>query len=140
MLAAIFWTILQAVGGIYIDHTSHSSPATATFALVIGVLAWLHLGSQLTHVRDRAELRARHGSSGHAACSTISGGVLGTLRATGTPRELAAADEHSPPAAGQPPQTTALRRARDLEDAGTEAGAPGLELLLRDPGGRRLRS
>ena len=48
ILAAIFWLILQVFGGLYINHTRHSSPANGTFALVIGVLAWLYLGAQLT--------------------------------------------------------------------------------------------
>ena len=48
ILAAIFWLILQVFGGLYIDHTKNSSPANGTFALVIGVLAWLYLGAQLT--------------------------------------------------------------------------------------------
>ena len=46
-LAAIIWTILQAVGGVYIHHISHSG-RYGTFALVIGILLWLHLGAQLT--------------------------------------------------------------------------------------------
>jgi len=48
LLAAIFWLILQTLGGLFIRHTKNSSPANGTFALVIGVLAWLHLGAQLT--------------------------------------------------------------------------------------------
>lgn len=48
LLAAIFWTILQTLGGLYINHTKNSSPASGTFALVLGVLAWLYLGAQLT--------------------------------------------------------------------------------------------
>ncbi len=47
-LAAAFWTLLQAVGGIYIDHIKHSNNAYGTFALVLGLLTWLHLGTQLT--------------------------------------------------------------------------------------------
>jgi len=48
VLAAIFWTVLQAVGGIYIEHIKHSNNAYGTFALVLGLLAWLHMGTQLT--------------------------------------------------------------------------------------------
>jgi membrane protein len=48
LLSAIFWTILQTVGAVFINHTRNSSPANGAFALVIGVLAWLHLGSLLT--------------------------------------------------------------------------------------------
>lgn len=46
--AAVIWEILQVLGGVYIDHIKHSSDAYGTFALVIGVITWLHLGSQLT--------------------------------------------------------------------------------------------
>ncbi len=48
-LAAVFWTILQALGGLYIGHvTKHMSPAYATVGTVIVLLIWLHLGAQLT--------------------------------------------------------------------------------------------
>jgi YihY family inner membrane protein len=49
VLAAVFWTLLQSLGGAYIGHTVKNSGNTyGTFALVLGVIAWLHLGSQLT--------------------------------------------------------------------------------------------
>ncbi len=49
VLAAIFWTILQAVGGAYVGHTLKHLPAGyASFGFVIGLLVWLHLGAQLT--------------------------------------------------------------------------------------------
>jgi membrane protein len=48
-LAAVFWTFLQSVGGLYIGHVmSHMSPAYATVGTVIALLIWLHLGAQLT--------------------------------------------------------------------------------------------
>jgi membrane protein len=47
--AACFWTLLQIVGGIYINHVvRHASPVGEQFALVIGLLLWLHLGAQVT--------------------------------------------------------------------------------------------
>jgi YihY family inner membrane protein len=47
--AAICWAILQAAGGLYIHHVvSKASSTYGLFALVIGVLAWLHLGAQMT--------------------------------------------------------------------------------------------
>jgi YihY family inner membrane protein len=47
--AAVAWEVLQVLGGIYIHHVvSKASDTYGTFALVIGVLAWLHLGAQLT--------------------------------------------------------------------------------------------
>jgi YihY family inner membrane protein len=48
-LAAVFWTILQAVGGLYIGHVlKHLSSAYENFGFVIALLVWLHLGAQLT--------------------------------------------------------------------------------------------
>jgi YihY family inner membrane protein len=47
--AAVFWTGLQTLGGIYINHVvRHASPVGEQFALVIGLLLWLHLGAQVT--------------------------------------------------------------------------------------------
>jgi YihY family inner membrane protein len=49
LVAAVFWTILQAVGGLYVGHTLKHLPAGYTsFAFVIGLLVWLHLGAQMT--------------------------------------------------------------------------------------------
>jgi membrane protein len=49
VFAAIAWELLQVAGGVYIKHVvSKASNTYGTFALVIGVLAWLHLGAQLT--------------------------------------------------------------------------------------------
>ena len=49
LLAAVLWEALQLVGGAYINHIANSRNATAygPFALVLGVLAWLHIGAQL---------------------------------------------------------------------------------------------
>jgi YihY family inner membrane protein len=45
--ATILWEILQAVGGVYIGHVvRHASNTYGTFATVIGLLVWLHLGAQ----------------------------------------------------------------------------------------------
>jgi YihY family inner membrane protein len=49
VVAAVFWTILQAVGGLYVGHAvKHVPTAYASFAIVIGLLVWLHLGAQMT--------------------------------------------------------------------------------------------
>jgi membrane protein len=49
VFAAVGWEILQVAGGLYIHHVVSKATATyGLFALVIGVLAWLHLGAQLT--------------------------------------------------------------------------------------------
>lgn len=48
-VAAVLWTVLQSIGGLYISHvTKHMSPAYATVGTVIALLVWLHLGAQLT--------------------------------------------------------------------------------------------
>ena len=46
--SGVVWTALQLLGGLYIGHIKQSNNAYGTFALVLGILAWLHLGAQLT--------------------------------------------------------------------------------------------
>jgi len=47
--AAIFWEILQVLGGYYIGHVlKHSTSTYGLFGLVIALLVFLHLGAQLT--------------------------------------------------------------------------------------------
>jgi YihY family inner membrane protein len=62
VVASILWEILQALGGIYVDHVVRQAQATyGTFAVVIGLLSWLYLGAQV--VLFSAEInvvRARH--------------------------------------------------------------------------------
>jgi membrane protein len=49
LIAAVFWAILQAVGGIYISHVyKHASAVNSLFELVIPLLTWLYLGAQVT--------------------------------------------------------------------------------------------
>ncbi|MGH2888854.1 MAG: YihY/virulence factor BrkB family protein [Solirubrobacteraceae bacterium] len=49
VIAAVLWTLLQAVGGYYVNHVVKSDSNTyGTFALVVGLLVWLHLGAQIT--------------------------------------------------------------------------------------------
>jgi membrane protein len=47
-VAAILWTVLQSLGGVYIKHIGKSDSTYGTFALVLGILTWLHLGTQMT--------------------------------------------------------------------------------------------
>lgn len=47
-VAAVFLTILQLVGTIYIKHVAHSTSAYGVFGTVIGLLVWLHLLAQMT--------------------------------------------------------------------------------------------
>jgi membrane protein len=47
--AALFWELLQVLGGYYIGHVlKHTTGTYAQFGLVIALLVWLHLGAQLT--------------------------------------------------------------------------------------------
>jgi YihY family inner membrane protein len=49
IVAAVAWTILQAVGGYYVSHQLQgSSDMYGTFATVIGLLAWIFLAAQIT--------------------------------------------------------------------------------------------
>lgn len=49
IVAAVAWTILQAVGGFYVSHQLNGASETyGTFATVIGLLAWIYLGAQVT--------------------------------------------------------------------------------------------
>lgn len=49
VVAAILWQLLQVLGGLYIGHElKHTQPLYGFFALVLGLLAWLYLGGQLT--------------------------------------------------------------------------------------------
>jgi len=49
ILASVFWELLQHLGGYYIDHVlRRTEPLYGIFAVVLGLLAWLYLGAQLT--------------------------------------------------------------------------------------------
>lgn len=49
VLAAVSWQVLQHLGGLYVAHElKHTQPLYGIFALVLGLLAWLYLGAQLT--------------------------------------------------------------------------------------------
>jgi YihY family inner membrane protein len=49
LVAAMLWTLLQHVGGIYVDHVvRHAKETSGLFAFVLGLLAWLYLGAQVT--------------------------------------------------------------------------------------------
>ncbi|HYB24698.1 MAG TPA: YihY/virulence factor BrkB family protein, partial [Solirubrobacteraceae bacterium] len=46
--AAVFWQLLQHLGGLYVDHElKRTQPLYGIFAVVLGLLAWLFLGAQL---------------------------------------------------------------------------------------------
>jgi uncharacterized BrkB/YihY/UPF0761 family membrane protein len=45
------WTTLQAIGGYIVSHQLQGASDTyGTFAIVIGLLAWIYLGAQVTLV------------------------------------------------------------------------------------------
>jgi YihY family inner membrane protein len=49
VVAALAWTTLQAIGGYIVSHQLQgASPTYGTFAIVIGLLAWIYLGAQMT--------------------------------------------------------------------------------------------
>jgi membrane protein len=48
-ISAFVWQILQAFGGYFLSHQiAHASPLYGTFAVVLGLIAWLYLQAQLT--------------------------------------------------------------------------------------------
>ncbi len=48
-VAGVIWQILQSVSGYFISHQlAHASPVYGTFAVVIGLIAWLFLEAELT--------------------------------------------------------------------------------------------
>jgi membrane protein len=48
-IGGVLWEVLQIGGGLYVHHVvQHASNTYGVFATVIGLLAWLHLGAQLT--------------------------------------------------------------------------------------------
>jgi membrane protein len=49
IVAALLWQVLQHVGGYYVDHVvRHAKQTSGLFAFVLGLLAWLYLGAQVT--------------------------------------------------------------------------------------------
>jgi inner membrane protein YhjD len=51
LIAAVAWSALQAVGGYIVSHQLQGASDTyGTFAIVIGLLAWIYLGAQMTLV------------------------------------------------------------------------------------------
>jgi YihY family inner membrane protein len=49
IIGAVAWTLLQALGGYYVGHQLKGASNTyGTFAVVIGLLAWIYLGAQMT--------------------------------------------------------------------------------------------
>jgi membrane protein len=49
LIGGVIWQVLQYVGSYFVSHQlAHASPVYGTFAVVIGLLAWLYLEAELT--------------------------------------------------------------------------------------------
>jgi YihY family inner membrane protein len=49
LFAAIVWGIFQAVGSFYVTHSlRHATAVYGFFGFVLGLLAWIYLGAQVT--------------------------------------------------------------------------------------------
>jgi membrane protein len=49
--ASILWELLHILGGYYVDHSlKRTQPLYGFFAVVLGLLAWLYIGAQLTMI------------------------------------------------------------------------------------------
>jgi YihY family inner membrane protein len=49
IFAAVLWQLLQHIGGYYVAHVvRHAQETSGLFAFVLGLLAWLYLGGQVT--------------------------------------------------------------------------------------------
>ncbi len=61
IVGAVGWTILQALGGFYVSHQlKGASQVYGTFAIVIGLLAWMYLGAQLTMYASELNAVLKH--------------------------------------------------------------------------------
>jgi YihY family inner membrane protein len=61
VFAAVLWQILQHIGGYYVSHVvRHAQETSGLFAFVLGLLAWLYLGGQVTLIAAEVNVvRAR---------------------------------------------------------------------------------
>jgi membrane protein len=49
IIGAVIWQVLQSFGGYFVSHQlAHASTSYGTFAIVIGLIAWLYLEAELT--------------------------------------------------------------------------------------------
>jgi YihY family inner membrane protein len=56
-IAAVGWQLLQLLGGYYVSHqVKNATPVYGTFALVIGLLAWIHIGALFTVIGAEANV------------------------------------------------------------------------------------
>lgn len=62
VIATVGWEILQLAGGWYVSHeVRNATPVYGTFALVIGLLAWIHLGAFFTVLGAEANVVRERG-------------------------------------------------------------------------------
>jgi YihY family inner membrane protein len=61
-LGSVIWTTLHALGGFYVSHQLRgASDVYGTFAIVIGLLAWIFIGAQITLLAAEVNVvRKRH--------------------------------------------------------------------------------
>ena len=62
VVGGVGWTVLQYAGGALVEHTlRNSSQVYGFFAVVLGLLAWIYLGAQLTlYAAEVNVVEARH--------------------------------------------------------------------------------
>jgi membrane protein len=49
IIGGVIWQVLQTVGSYFVSHQlAHASPSYGTFAVVLGLIAWLYLEAELT--------------------------------------------------------------------------------------------
>lgn len=62
VVGGVAWTILQAVGGYLIGHDlRHDSVTYGVFGIVLGLLAWIYVGSEITiYAAEFNTVLARH--------------------------------------------------------------------------------
>jgi membrane protein len=62
LIATVGWEALQLAGGWYVSHeVRNATPVYGTFALVIGLLAWIHLGAFFTVLGAEANVVRERG-------------------------------------------------------------------------------
>jgi YihY family inner membrane protein len=62
VIATVGWEALQLLGGWYVSHeVRNATPVYGTFALVIGLLAWIHIGAFFTVLGAEANVVRERG-------------------------------------------------------------------------------
>jgi YihY family inner membrane protein len=60
VLAAVLWQGVEHLGGVYAAKAAHDSAVYGTFAIVLGLLAYLYLGSQMTLLAAEVNVVRKH--------------------------------------------------------------------------------